>query len=181
MNGSNCSSNRSTRTQCLGSARPSQHLAAFGFPAVGDVSTGLPPIVTQLTSGLVTYFGLVAFFDRPCGKLLVDPTFIEAKQSQVEGAGLGLYVTSSLPEGTILGTYPGVVRPTNKYMEKYNDKPDAGTYAWRFTDNQSFIDPTDRDGKLDGFCLGGTDDFPGSYFLHETVLNSWQVPTLLAR
>jgi len=148
-------------------------LTAFAFP---EIQT----IVTQATSGLATYFSLVAYFDRPRGKLFVDPSNIEAKQSQVEGAGLGLYATESMPEGTLLGTYPGVVRPSNKYMEKYEKLPVMGVYSWRFTDNKSLVDPTDREGKLHDYCLGGTDDFPLSYFMHENVLK-WKVPTLLAR
>mmetsp|Transcript_21508 Transcript_21508/g.31700 ORF Transcript_21508/g.31700 Transcript_21508/m.31700 type:complete len:242 (-) Transcript_21508:157-882(-) len=138
-------------------------------------------VLIQAASGLATYFGLVAFFDRPRGRLTIDTSCVEARPSRVEGAGLGLYVTTSLPEGTILGTYPGVVRPTHKYMQKYSNKPDAGVYAWRLTDNENFLDPTDSQGNLNSLCLGGTDDFPLSYLIHETILQPIAVPTLLAR
>lgn len=140
-------------------------------------------LITQITSGILTYFGLVAYFDRPCGKLQIDPTFIDMKPSQVEGAGLGLYATTSISEGTVLGTYPGVIRPSQKYMKKYDNELSSndGTYTWRFTDNKHFIDPTDRYGQLNNVCLGGTDDFPLSYVIHEVILSFIQVPTLLAR
>lgn len=148
--------------------------AAFGIPI--DATT----IVTQLTSAVATYVGFIGYFDRPRGKLTISESSIEPRQSQVEGAGLGLYVKKSLPENTILGTYPGVIRPANNYMRKYSKVTEAGTYAWRFTDNEFFIDPTSSEGLLYDFCLGGTDDFPLSYFLHEKVLKM-KVPTLLAR
>ena len=146
---------------------------AFALPEI-------PTVVAQATSGLATYFGLVAYFDRPRGRLDVDTSFIEAKQSQVKGAGLGLYVCRDIPEGTVLGTYPGVERPANNYLLKTEKVPDAGVYAWRFTDNQSFIDPTDQNGQLLEYCYGGTDDFPLSYFLHGKILR-WKIPTLLSR
>mmetsp|Transcript_2006 Transcript_2006/g.3050 ORF Transcript_2006/g.3050 Transcript_2006/m.3050 type:complete len:257 (-) Transcript_2006:1105-1875(-) len=153
---------------------------ATTIPAAFALVPEIPTIVAQATSGLATYFGLVAYFDRPRGRLDVDASNIEAKQSQVEGAGLGLYACRDIPEGTILGTYPGVVRPADNYMVKTGKAPDAGVYAWRFTDNQSFIDPTDQNGQLLEYCFGGTDDFPLSYFLHGTILR-WKVSTMLSR
>jgi hypothetical protein len=148
---------------------------AFALPSL-DVAT----VSTQLTSAVATYVGYIAWFDRPKGKLFVDPSMVEAKQSQVEGAGLGLYATTFMPEGTKLGTYPGVIRPTNNYMKKYANIPDAGTYAWRFTDNEFFIDPTSKEGQLYDYCLGGTDDLPLSNFLHQNVFK-FKTSTLLAR
>ncbi len=140
-------------------------------------------VVTQLTSAILTYFGFVAFFDRPRGSIDVDENVLIARKSQVEGAGLGLYVTQSLPEGTILGTYPGVLRPTSKFMKKYNrlEGGIAGTYAWRFTDNEDYIDPTDQNGKLGDVCLGGSDDYPLSYFIHEILLRFYSTSTALTR
>ncbi len=149
--------------------------SAFGLPTVDPVA-----ISTQLTSAMASYFAFLSYFDRAQGKIALDLSNFEARQSQVEGAGLGLYTTTSMSEGTILGTYPGVVRPAQNYMKKYNNVPDAGTYAWRFTDNEFFIDPTNCEGILCDYCMGGTDDFPLSYFLHEKILPS-KVPTLLAR
>mmetsp|Transcript_16190 Transcript_16190/g.19778 ORF Transcript_16190/g.19778 Transcript_16190/m.19778 type:complete len:268 (-) Transcript_16190:56-859(-) len=154
--------------------------AAFTAPIL-DLNINIPTLLLQATSGFTTYLGLIAYFDRPRGKLLVDESCIMTKQSQVEGAGLGLYVKKSLPEGTVLGTYPGVLRPSQKYLEKYETIPQCATYTWRFTDNKSLIDPTDRDGRLEDACLGGTDDFPLSFFVHEKILGWWSVPTFLAR
>ena len=58
---------------------------AFALPPVDAIT-----ISTQLTSAMATYFGFLAYFDRPRGKLFLDQSDIEARQSQVEGAGLGL-------------------------------------------------------------------------------------------
>jgi len=151
-------------------------VSAFGL-SVDATQTAL----TQITSAAMTYLGLVAYFDRPRGKLSIDESYFESKASQVEGAGLGLFLSKPFPEGTVLGTYPGVVRQSAKFMNKYNKLDDAGVYAWRFTDNLDYIDPTDRNGKLYDLCMGGTDDYPLSYWLHETVLKPLHVPTILAR
>jgi len=136
--------------------------------------------ILQGFSASLTYFSFVAFFDRPRGVMMIDPACIESKNSQIEGAGAGLFAKTDIPEGTVLGTYPGVIRPTSKFLKKIANKPDAGTYAWRFNDNLGLIDPTDQNGELQDLCFGGTDDFPFSYFLHRSVLNR-PVSTLLAR
>ena len=72
----------------------------------------------RITSALVSYIGLVAFLDRPRGTLLLSDEQYEIKPSQVENAGLGFYVTETLPQGTILGTYPGVLLPLNQNLTK---------------------------------------------------------------
>lgn len=149
--------------------------------AAFSVNSLLPSsqLLVQCASGIATYTGLVAYFDRPRGKLLVDPSYLETRKSNVEGGGLGLFVKTSLPEGTVLGTYPGVLRPAHKYKQKYDRVSECSTYAWRFTDNSHFIDPTDVNGNLGEFCQGGTDDFPFSYLIHRWI--GWNIPTLLAR
>jgi hypothetical protein len=130
---------------------------------------------------LITYISLIAYYDRPRGNLKLHTSSFELKQSQVHNAGLGLYITESLPKGTILGTYPGVLRPASKYIQKYNSIPNASVYTWRFTDNQYCIDPTNKYGELQNISYGGTDDYPLSYIIHESMLRFINVPTLLAR
>ena len=150
------------------------------FISFSDVSSS--SLATQCFSGLVTFVSLVTVFDRPRGQLSIDPETLSVLPSNVPGAGLGLFVTRDLPCGTILGTYPGVLRPAHKHMKKYNKIPEIGTYTWRFTDNKEFIDPTDQFGVLGPLCLGGTDDFPLSYFIHQVLLKDvWSVSTMLAR
>lgn len=145
-----------------------------------DINVNIPTLLIQTLSGLCTYIGLVAYYDKPRGTLQIDQSSFTLKQSLVENAGLGLYVTCALSKGTILGTYPGVVRPSSKYLQKYETVPQTSVYTWRFTDNQSCVDPTNKDGLLLDQCYGGTDDYPFSYFIHEQLFR-WSVPTLLAR
>lgn len=141
----------------------------------------MTPIILKSISALSTYIGLVAFYDRPRGKLCVDEDSFTLKQSQVQNAGLGLYVTKSLPKGTVLGSYPGVLRPASKFLQKYESIPQTAVYTWRFTDNEFCIDPTNEKGELLDNCLGGTNDYPLSYVIHEQLLCSVTVPTYLAR
>ena len=65
-------------------------------------------------------------------------------------------------------------------MQKFEKVPSVCVYAWRFTDNKSYIDPTDQNGNLMEYCLGGSDDFPLSFVIHENLLQ-WKKTTLLAR
>ena len=80
-----------------------------------------------------------------------------------------------------MGTYPGVVREANAYLNKYGQCPKCGSYAWRFTDNASYIDPTDALGNIGELCYGGSSAVPGSVWVHENLLSGLATPTLLAR
>ena len=146
-----------------------------------DTKISVTPLIIQTLSALSTYIGLVAYYDRPTGKLYINENLLSLKQSQVQNAGLGLYVTESLPKGTILGTYPGVLRPSAKFLQKYKSIPQTAVYTWRFTDNEYCIDPTNKHGELPERCYGGTDDYPLSYIIHEHLLRGVSVPTYLAR
>lgn len=134
-----------------------------------------------LGSAAATYLGLAAVFDRPGGSLALRPSCFEVKQSGVSGAGLGLFAALDMDEGTELGTYPGVVRTAATYMKKFRQYPDTCTYAWRFADSLAYIDPTDSVGQMQNNCKGGSNDVPGSAFLHENLLGGAGVPTFLAR
>ena len=98
------------------------------------------------------------------------------------GGGLGLFVTQSLPKGTILGTYPGVVRPAETVNDgKYRQYPQAIAYCWRFTDNKFVIDPTDSQGNIQDYCFGGSSEVPLSNIIFATLLSFWKVNTALCR
>jgi hypothetical protein len=141
-----------------------------------------PETILQVASATISYIGLVAYFDRPRGRLDVDPSYLQVRDSQVPGAGLGLYTTQSMTKGTVLGTYPGVVVPLQANMEKFRQNPQCETYIWRFTDNERVVDPTNmQTGNLEDFCGGGTLHTPGSTLLFQTLFRAWNVPTTLAR
>lgn len=138
----------------------------------------------QILAGIGSYVGCISYFDRPrgdisplCGKKL------EKKTSNISNAGLGLFVTSKIPKDTIIGTYPGVVRPLERYVkEKLQHYPQSAQYIWRFSDNRMVIDPTDPIGQLHDFCIGGTSDWFGSYFLFQTLFREvFKKDTMLAR
>lgn len=148
---------------------------AFSLPPVSE--TNLWAI--RLGSAVVSYIGLVSYFDRPQGHLFVDDSSVVVKDSSVEGAGLGLFARKELSSGTLLGTYPGVVIPIQQNLEKLRKFPQCEGFVWRFSDNRYVIDPTDSIGELRDFCIGGTMT-PGSRWISETLLKR-AVPTTLCR
>jgi len=151
--------------------------SAFSLPPLIDK---LSPSLLQISSASAAYFSLVTYYDRPRGKLAVNSSDLLVKQSQVNGAGLGLFVTKSLSAGTILGTYPGVVLPLEKNLRKLEKYPRCEGYIWRFTDNKFVIDPTDKTGLLENVCYGGSSETFGSVFFMENILKL-TTTTVLAR
>lgn len=135
----------------------------------------------RATSAASTYLGFMAYTDRPQGQLLVDSNLLEARQSGVPGAGLGLYVTENLPKDTILGTYPGALIPLNQNLGKLSEFPQCEGYIWRFSDNQYVIDPTNPEGNIEDFCKGGNPSMPLSIPLFQTLLGFLRVTTTLCR
>ena len=178
---SNTNSRRRCRSSTTTAAVPSNELLASSLSVASSTSSALTRYVTPTITSFLTYFALVAVYDRPQGKLALEDGILVARQSQVPGAGLGLYTTQSIPEGTALGTYPGVVREANAYLNKCGQFPQASSYAWRFTDNASYIDPTDALGNIGEICYGGSSAVPGSVWIHENLLSGLATPTLLAR
>lgn len=165
--------------------------ALGGAPAFGRRSHGLPPLAfverdlwaVRLASAGLAYVGLVAYADRPRGRLaLEDPSrSIQVRESLVPGAGLGLFAASTLRRGTVLGGYPGVVIPLTQNLGKLRDHPACEGYIWRFSDNQFVIDPTDRQGEIRDVCLGGNPSIPLSVAIFATLFRFMSVPTTLCR
>jgi hypothetical protein len=137
--------------------------------------------IIRLASGAATYFGFVAYSDRPQGKLLVNPECLEIKESQVPNAGLGLYMKETLPKDTVLGTYPGVVIPLQQNLNKLRQYPQCEGYVWRFSDNRFIIDPTNAVGNIDFYVRGGNPSMPLSQQLFSSLLSFLQAPTTLCR
>ena len=137
----------------------------------------------RITSAITSYFGLIGYLDRPQGYLLDNADdYLEVKESQVPGAGLGLYAKVSLPKNTVLGTYPGVVIPLRQNLGKLREYPPCEGYIWRFSDNAFVIDPTNSQGTLEPICVGGNPSMPLSVELHKYLLSGlFQVPTTLCR
>ena len=143
------------------------------------LSTFLP----QLMSSLVTYTLCIVYVDRPRGQIVIDDeeNSLLVKPSQVEEAGLGLFAGTFIKKGTVLGTYPGVLRPLERYRKKLEKFYQSSDYVWINQSNSYVIDPTDSNGDLRDVCTGGTDD----YALSEWILQNLFIPlhksTKLAR
>jgi hypothetical protein len=134
-------------------------------------------LIIQAAVGACTYFGFVAYCDRPRGELF--ETRIQVQASTVPGAGLGLFATEQLPQGTVLGTYPGVVAPLIRHQSKLRDYPACEGYIWRFSDNADVIDPTNAEGVCDELCVGGNPAQFGSLMLFQLL--PMAAPTTLCR
>ena len=139
---------------------------AFSFDSI-DSSIGINTFASsQIFSVLASYVGCVTYLDRPRGDIRSSLSTTVVKPSHV--SGLGLFAASDFSKDTILGTYPGVLRPIEKYVHgKLQQYPESSVYVWRFTDNKMVIDPTDEFGRLKSVCLGGSSDWFGSYFMFQ--------------
>jgi len=143
-----------------------------------------PQVLAAVSSATVTYLSLITYFDRPRGRLSIpDPqSNLLIKQSNVPGAGLGLFAKQSIPKGTILGTYAGVLRPAESFYDgKCRQFPLAIGYSWRFTDSKYIIDPTDSNGEIQKVCFGGSSEVPFSNLVFTTLLRFWNTDTMLCR
>lgn len=135
----------------------------------------------RVASALTTYFGFITVADRPMGGLLVNPKYLEVKQSTVPGAGLGCFATTTLRKDTPIGTYPGVVIPLTQNLDKLRAYPQCEGYVWRFSDNKFVIDPTNNVGDIEDYCKGGNPSMPLSQLFFNSVLSFVKVPTTLCR
>lgn len=170
---------------------------SFGFETAPATLTASKIWALRIASGVLTYFGFVFATDRPKGQLGVpliedenNPNgdgCLRVGPSTVPGAGLGLFAARSMPRGTVLGTYPGVLLPLGQHSasSKVRDCPGCASYIWRFTDNQYVIDPTDHhDGTLSALCKGGNPSQPLSVVFFDVLfrLGLWGgVSTALCR
>jgi len=143
----------------------------------------LPKPALQAVAISTTYFACIIATDRPGGSIMNNhQNMLIVKGSTVPEAGLGLFAGAYMPEGTVLGHYPGVVRPLLAYSQsKLLNYPYSNTYIWRFTDNAFVVDPTNSFGMLDDVCAGGSDDWIGSYALLNACSGFLGVTTKLAR
>ena len=141
-----------------------------------------PQILAASFSSIITYLSLIAYYDRPRGSFAISQPklSLSIQPSNVPNGGLGLFTTRRMTSGTILGTYPGVLRPARQFYDgKCIQYPKAIGYSWRFTDNEYVLDPTDSYGELHHVCYGGSDAI--STFIYSTLFHSWTTSTELCR
>lgn len=174
--------------ETLSSLSQSLHLlgsSSASASAAGDNTFLISPqVYTAASSSALTYLSLITYFDRPRGSLTISnaESTLQIRTSRVANAGLGLFTARPLPKGTVLGTYPGVLRPANTfYNGKGRNFPQAVGYSWRFTDNKYVLDPTDCKGNIQDICLGGSSEVPFSNAIFSTLFQFWRVSTALCR
>lgn len=184
----NHESSKRRLSYCLLSALPPPADSSVSFPTMDFHLTSIPSspllLLLQIISAFITYIALIIYYDRPRGGQLSSSVLLhqtkqgkssfcclEVRPSRIPNAGLGLFVTQSLPKGTILGTYPGVLRPSNQFYLKYKKYPICQSYAWKFTDELYFLDPTSEfNGTISSssdIILGGTISTPLSIWIHQ--------------
>ena len=137
------------------------------------------PDAPALVSITITYVSLLLLYDRPRGSLPLRDA-LSIAQSQVPNAGLGLFVNRNLPSGTVLGTYPGVLRRQDDFYEvKCRQYPKAVYYSWRLNDSGCVLDPTDSKGEIQSYCYGGSGVISERVF--SSILRFCAKPTDLTR
>lgn len=173
-------------TNRLASNNGSKHHRHHRVPLASSILdpstvTTLPSFINfpSLVSVTITYLSLLLLYDRPRGTLPARDA-LSIAPSRVPNAGLGLFVTQALPEGTVLGTYPGVLRSQSDFVDgKCREYPQAVYYSWRLNDSGYVLDPTDSRGEIQFYCYGGSDVVSEAVF--SSILRSCAKPTDLAR
>lgn len=151
-----------------------------GTNSYAPISVSLQAIAAT-ASATFTYLFLLAAYDRPRGSL-APPAATALRVGPSRVAGLGVFALRSLPTGTVLGTYPGVLRPAQAFYDgKCRRFPAAVGYSWRFTDSRYVLDPTDGRGEIQDVCYGGTSGVPFSEAVFGTLLRFLSVDTVLCR
>jgi hypothetical protein len=87
----------------------------------------------------ICYISVVLYYDRPRGMLQVNlnDDIIVQPSKYIPNGGFGLYANKHLKQGTILGTYPGVINPIQHHISKLYQYPYCETYIWKFSDNHA--------------------------------------------
>ena len=126
--------------------------ALDSLKSVWDVTTGLGALVVgALVAAEVAK-------DQPTG--WVNAQLVEAAPTTLgPQAGRGLFTLCDIPQGTILGNFPGVVSPRATWLQR-KDSEEAAILASRYTwtlGNGDILDPTLPNGELPEylFFLGG--------------------------
>eukprot|EP00976_Prorocentrum_cordatum_P026929 546900-Prorocentrum_minimum.AAC.2 len=98
---------------------------------------------------------LVIFEGRPRGSPSAKLIEVRVKDSNTHG--FGVFAKEDIPQGTVLGSYPGRLRTPDEMVEKAYRSPGAKDYCW-LNDKGNYLDPTDADGNVS--TLPG----PGSFW-----------------
>jgi hypothetical protein len=120
-----------------------QSLARDNIDTTGDVSTLQNALILAAAT---VYF---AYEKRPLGS--VTTSLVQLRKSTIPGAELGLFAKEIIPEGVVLGTFPGYVKDVGVALESKKDddsRAAARRYMWALSED-TVLDPTNEYGKLD--------------------------------
>jgi hypothetical protein len=111
-------------------------------------STTLALDVAQNVAIMAAGLGTLFFDFKPQGSCNAD--LVDIRCSSIPGANLGLYASRTIPAGTLIGTFPGIVKPLEvalrgKRSEDARDR--CKRYMWA-VDSNRVLDPTNDDGEL---------------------------------
>ena len=79
------------------------YIASPASPSNDGSITAATTQALGLASSIITYVSLLFVYDRPKGSLELDESYLAIRDSNVPGAGLGLYAVQTIQEGTVLG------------------------------------------------------------------------------
>lgn len=120
-----------------------QSLAKDNIDTTGDVSTLQNALIIAAATVYFTYE------KRPRGS--VTTSLVQLRKSTIPGAELGLFAKEIIPEGVVLGTFPGYVKDVDAALESKKDddsRAAAKRYMWALSED-TVLDPTNEYGKLD--------------------------------
>jgi hypothetical protein len=111
-------------------------------------STMLALDVAQNVAIVAAGLGTIFFNSTPKGSCNAD--LVDIRCSSIPGANLGLFASRTIPAGTLIGTFPGIVKQLkdalrSKRSEDARDR--CKRYMWA-VDSNRVLDPTDDDGEL---------------------------------
>ena len=115
--------------------------------AIGSQSSGIDDIQNALV--LFSAAVYLTYEKRPLGSIKSD--LVEVRKSTIPGAQLGLFAKEIIPEGVVIGTFPGYVKNTEEALKSKKDSKAialAKRYMWALSDD-TVLDPTNEDGILD--------------------------------
>lgn len=104
------------------------------------------PVTAGPTLVLAALLSFRLYERRPRGHLI--PGLLAVRPSLVPGAGRGCFAAVDLDRDTVLGTYPGRLRPAYEYAAKLREVgPHVAEYCWKIGEIAA-VDPTDASGVL---------------------------------
>ena len=105
--------------------------------------------VAQNMAIVAAGLGIFLFESKPLGSC--NTNLVDIRRSSIPGANLGLYASRTIPAGTLIGTFPGIVKPLEDALGGKRSDDARGRckrYMWA-VDSHRVLDPTNDDGELE--------------------------------